>query len=135
MTAWSPNHWTTGISQRHCSEQNSWLIFWQRLETSWALCLACRQRGLSLWSGRAGLAQSSAPSASLYLEGQGGVVQDDIPLHHHLRLVGDLAHGCGPDHVVRLQVLLVLSICDLYRVLYFWKKKPGSRVREGGVGF
>ena len=38
------------------------------------------------------------------------------------------------DHVVRLQVLLVLSICDLYRVLYFWKKKPGSSVR-GGVGF
>ena len=26
VTAWSPNHWTTGISQGHCSEQNSWLI-------------------------------------------------------------------------------------------------------------
>lgn len=86
------------------------------------------------WSRRAGLAWSSALSASLYLKGQGGVVQDDVPLHHHLRLVSDLAHGCGPDHVVRLQVLLVLSVCDLYRVLYFWKKKTGSSVR-GGVGF
>ena len=84
-----------------------------------------------VWEGWAGW--RSTPSAPLYLQGQGGVVQDDVPLHHHLSLVGDLAHGCGPDHVVCLQVLLIQSICDLYRMLYFWKEKSGSRVRGSGV--
>jgi hypothetical protein len=58
-----------------------------------------------------------------YLQGQGGVVQDDIPLHYHLSLISHLAYRCGPNHVVCLQVLIILGICDLHRMLYFWKEK------------
>lgn len=75
------------------------------------------------------------PSPPLYLQGQGGVVQDDVPFHHYLSLIGGLAYGCGPDHIVRFQVLLVLSVCDLHGMLYFWKRSQGSRVRGSGVGF
>lgn len=73
-----------------------------------------------------------APSPALYLQGQGGVIQDDVPLHHHLRLIRGLAYGCDPDHVIRLQVLLILGVRDLHGILRFWKEKPGSRVRGSG---
>lgn len=89
------------------------------------------REGPSLWSGRAvahGVGwRGRHPFPTPYLQGQGGVVQDDVPLHHHLGLIGGPAHGCGPDHVVRLQVLLILSICDLHRMLDFWKAKSGEQ--------
>lgn len=60
-----------------------------------------------------------APFPSSYLQGQSRVVQDDIPLHHHLGLIRNLAYGCDPDHVVCLQVSTILRVCDLHRILYF----------------
>lgn len=89
-----------------------------------------------VWEGRGlqGLAGwGGALSPPLYLQGQGGVVQDDDPLHHHLGLTGGLAHSCSLDHVVCLQVLLILSIRDLHGIIYFWREKPGEQSeREWG---
>lgn len=123
------------------------LAIWQRLDPSRAQFSAPPSKKNSpLQSGRtvahrdggspgswAGWGQNPFPPH--YLQGQGGVVQDDVPLHHHPRFIWDLAHGCDPDHVVGLQVLFILSVRDLYRMLCLWKEKSGIRVRRSGDGF
>jgi hypothetical protein len=73
--------------------------------------------------GGGGGREEGAPFPSSYLQGQSRIIQDDIPFHHHLSLIGHLANSCDPDHVVCLQVSLILRVCDLHRILYFWREK------------